>query len=108
MSSMHKFRIYLGIQEHGLYEHYVIEGVRSLDIFANYIRNINLQTLQAPNYNLQINGSMEKILMAYDWFISHILEPAVDPVEEGRKSLLCYQEVLPRVNSSDWFERSVG
>lgn len=35
MSSMHKFRIYLGIQEHGLYEHYVIEGVRSLDIFAN-------------------------------------------------------------------------
>lgn len=105
MSSMHKFRIYLGIQEHGLYEHYVIEGVRSLDIFANYIRNINLQTLQAPNYNLQINGSMEKILMAYDWFISHILEPAVDPVEEGRKVYYVTRKfcpvLIPQIGSKD-------
>ena len=58
------------------YEKELIVGVKSLDAFAGYIRNINLQTLQAPNYNLQINGSIEKILMAYDWFISHVLDIA--------------------------------
>lgn len=56
-----------------LLESNVIIGVQSLDTFARYIRNINLQTLQAPNYNLQINGSIEKILMAYDWFIGFVL-----------------------------------
>ena len=77
VESLMEFRkYYKDPMEFDDYERDLIAGIKSLDAFAGYIRNINLQTLQAPNYNLQINGSIEKILMAYDWFITHVLQSA--------------------------------
>lgn len=44
-------------------------GIRTLEIYTRYIRNINLQTLQTPNYDLQTNVCVEKILLAYSQFL---------------------------------------
>lgn len=44
-------------------------GIRTLEIYTRYIRNINLQTLQTPNYDLQTNVCVEKVLLAYSRFL---------------------------------------
>ena len=44
-------------------------GIGALEIFTRYIRNVNLQTFQAPNYDLQTNMCVEKILLAYSQFL---------------------------------------
>lgn len=44
-------------------------GIRALEIFTRYIRNVNLQAFQTPNYDLQTNMSIEKILLAYNQFL---------------------------------------
>lgn len=50
-------------------EGYLLQGIGSLEIFTRYIRNVNLQTLQTPNYDLQTNVCVEKILLAYSQFL---------------------------------------
>lgn len=55
-------------------------GIRALEIFTRYIRNVNLQSFQTPNYDLQTNMSIEKILLAYSQF----LKPYVLERGEGR------------------------
>lgn len=52
-----------------LLEDYIRESVYALDCYAQYIRNNNLQSLQTPNYNLESNTSMEKILIGYSEFL---------------------------------------
>ncbi len=49
-------------------EEYLQMGVGALEIFTRYVRNINLQTLQTPNYDLQTNVCVEKVLLAYSHF----------------------------------------
>ena len=44
-------------------------GIGALEIFTRYIRNVNLQTFQTPNYDLQTNMCVEKILLAYSQFL---------------------------------------
>ncbi len=44
-------------------------GLRALEIFTRYIRNVNLQAFQTPNYDLQTNMSIEKVLLAYSQFL---------------------------------------
>ncbi len=48
----------------GLVEEYLRESVGALDAYSRYIRNNNLQSLQTPNYNIESNTSMEKVLIA--------------------------------------------
>lgn len=52
---------------------YLRLGINDLEIFARYVRNINLQTLQTPNYDLQTNMCIEKILLAYSQFLQPFL-----------------------------------
>lgn len=52
---------------------YLQIGMNNLEIFARYIRNINLQTLQTPNYDLQTNMCIEKMLLAYSQFLRPFL-----------------------------------
>lgn len=47
----------------------LLYGIRALEIFITYIRNVNLQTFQAPNYDLQTNVCIEKVLLAYSQFL---------------------------------------
>lgn len=48
-----------------LLEEYIQESAWALDGYAQYIRNNNLQSIQTPNYNLETNMSMEKLLIGY-------------------------------------------
>lgn len=48
-----------------LLEEYIRESVCALDSYAQYLRNNNLQSLQIPNYNIESNMSMEKLLIGY-------------------------------------------
>lgn len=48
-----------------LLEAYIRESVQALDSYAKYIRNRNLQSIQTPNYNLESNMGMEKLLIGY-------------------------------------------
>lgn len=48
-----------------LLEVYIRESVQALDSYAKYIRNLNLQSIQTPNYNLESNMGMEKLLIGY-------------------------------------------
>lgn len=55
-------------------EEYLRKSVCALDSYARYIRNNNLQSLQTPNYSLQSNASMEKLLIGYGEFLSELIE----------------------------------
>lgn len=48
---------------------YLRVSVYTLNSYANYIRNNNLQSLQTPNYNIESKVSMEKILIGYSEFL---------------------------------------
>lgn len=49
-------------------------GIIALENFTKYLRNINLQTLQAPNYDLQTNVCAEKVFLAYSQFLRPFME----------------------------------
>ncbi len=55
-------------------EEYIRESVCALDGYAQYIRNNNLQSLQTPNYNIESNTSMEKVLIGYSEFLNVFIE----------------------------------
>lgn len=43
-------------------------AVTTIDCYAGYIRNNNMQALQTPNYNIESAAGMEKILIGYsEW-----------------------------------------
>lgn len=53
---------------------YLKESVGALDKYSQYIRNNNLQSLQTPNYNIESNTSMEKLLIAYSEFVYSVID----------------------------------
>ena len=83
---------------------YLHLGINDLEIFARYIRNINLQTLQTPNYDLQTNMCIEKILLAYSQFLRPFLEKQ-EPNENGKRpyyfSGTLYPIVVPNMGVKD-------
>lgn len=54
-------------------------GIGALEIFTRYIRNVNLQTFQTPNYDLQTNMCVEKILLAYSQFLRPFMKRRSQP-----------------------------
>lgn len=56
-------------------------GIRALEIFIRYIRNVNLQTFQTPNYDLQTNVCIEKVLLAYSQFLKPLVDRRTMPYE---------------------------
>lgn len=63
-----------GINILNLTEDYLRESVCALDNFARYIRDNNLQSLQTPNYSLESNVGMEKLLIGYSQFLEEIID----------------------------------
>lgn len=53
---------------------YVREAVHAVNSYAEYVRNNNLQSLQTPNYNLESNMSMEKIMIGYSRYLKDFME----------------------------------
>lgn len=67
-----------GTEEKGeflsLLEEYIRKSVCTLDGYAQYIRNNNLQSIQTPNYNIESNMGMEKLLVGYGEFLAVFTE----------------------------------
>lgn len=90
------------------------EAVCALDSYAQYIRNRNLQSLQTPNYNLESEMSLEKILIGYSEFIKTFMDfypqwgklensewfPVVVPRLEERD--VSVRRLFPQGKMNDW------
>lgn len=70
---------------------YLQESVRSINVYADYIRNNNLQTLQMPNYNTETCSSLEKLLIGYSEFVHMIYASVGDP------DMMSIEKVVPIV-----------
>lgn len=78
------------------------KGIAAIEIFTRYIRNINLQTLQTPNYDLQTNVCVEKILLAYSQFLTpFVVENANNDGEKYFSSNRLYPIVVPNTGAKD-------
>lgn len=90
-----------------LLDSYVREAVCALDVYAQYIRNNNLQSLQTPNYNIESNTSMEKILIGYSELLSVFLNfylenhPSKLQNETNEIPHLYLPVVVPELNAQD-------
>lgn len=75
------------------------EAVCALDSYAQYIRNRNLQSLQTPNYNLESEMSLEKILIGYSEFIKTFMDfyPKWGKLENSE----WFPVVVPRLKEKD-------
>lgn len=85
-------------------DEYLHLGIGSLEIFARYIRNINLQTLQTPNYDLQTNMCIEKILLSYSQFLQPFLVKQKSDIDNKRPYYLSntlYPIVVPNMGVKD-------
>lgn len=63
----------------GEIEEYLRYGIGALEIFTRYFRNVNLQTLQTPNFDLQTNMSVVKLLLAYSQFMKPYVKKRNNP-----------------------------
>ncbi|MCI9026026.1 MAG: hypothetical protein HFG92_16700 [Dorea sp.] len=84
-----------GFETLHLTEEYLRESVGALDAYSRYIRNNNLQSLQAPNYNIESNTSMEKILIAFSEYTYMIVQDYIycNMIHLKRKDLPAKQYV---------------
>jgi len=74
-----------------LLEDYIRESAWVLDGYAQYIRNNNLQSIQTPNYNLETNMSMEKLLIGY----GEILEVFIKFYQKYQDQKMNTERALP-------------
>lgn len=88
-----------------LLEDYIREAVYALDSYAQYIRNNNLQSLQTPNYNIESDASVEKILIGYSQylriFIQFYQDTYRDAYTEGETMRQYLPIVIPDLEARD-------
>lgn len=75
------------------------ESVCALDNYAQYIRSRNLQSLQTPNYDLESEMSLEKILIGYSEFIKTFMD--FYPKWGGMENTVWFPVVVPRLEEKD-------
>lgn len=73
-------------------------GIGALEIFTRYISNVNLQTLQTPNYDLQTNMCVEKVLLAYSQFLRPYMDGEEKPYHLLEKM---YPIIVPGMRVKD-------
>lgn len=76
------------------------KSIVTLDSYAQYIRNNNLQSMQTPNYNIETSMSTEKILIGYSELLWRFIEFYKNTIKET--SMKEYLAVMvPNLNSSN-------
>lgn len=81
---------------------YLRQGIGALEIFTRYIRNVNLQTLQTPNFDLQTNVCIEKILTGYSQFMRPFLSGDINHEKHPYYlSRNIYPIVVPNMSAMD-------
>lgn len=79
---------------------YIRIAVHSIDNYLGYIRNNNLQSLQTPNYNIESNMGMEKILIAYSEFLKNVNE-IMSRINKDKPRREFYPIVIPDLCQPD-------
>lgn len=80
---------------------YLREAIHASDSYAEYVRSNNLQSLQTPNYNIESNMGMEKILIGYSECLNRFMdsyqemEAFMQPVKQF------FPIVVPDLNNTD-------
>lgn len=80
---------------------YLQQGIYAVEIFMRYVRNINLQTLQTPNYDLQTNVCIEKVLLAYSQMLRPLTEKRMDKEAGLFLGSTLYPIVVPSMANKD-------
>lgn len=102
---------------------YLRESVYAMDSYAQYVRNNNLQSLQTPNYNIESNMGVEKILIGYSEYLRKFIiyyqkavvqnrlhelikdiTPVVIPDLHGTD--MCVEALFPEGNGYHWKDES--
>lgn len=94
---------------------YIRESVYAIDNYMEHIRNNNMQSLQTPNYDIESNMGMEKILVGYGEYLSKIIRfyrkrqdeepqktyyPIIVP--DLQKPDICVEVLFPEGGACDW------
>lgn len=96
---------------------YMREAVHAIDNYMEHIRNNNLQSLQTPNYNIESNMGMEKILIGYSEYVRKFIEYYQKKMEEEKeffpivvpdlhKPDICVEVLFPEGNGDTWEEEN--
>lgn len=80
---------------------YIRIAVHAIDNYLEHVRNNNLQSLQTPNYNLESNMGMEKIVIAYSEYLLNIIRLMSDKLQNGNSERKFYPIVVPDLNQPD-------
>lgn len=92
------------VQIINLLEDYIRESVQALDSYAKYIRNRNLQSIQTPNYNLESNMGMEKLLIGYSEMLdifAKFYQKKYPFANSGNKARALLPIVVPALHQGD-------
>lgn len=80
---------------------YIRIAVHTIDNYLEHVRNNNLQSLQTPNYNLESNMGMEKIVIAYSEYLLNIIRLMSDKLKNGNSQRDFYPIVVPDLSQPD-------
>lgn len=80
---------------------YIRIAVNTIDNYLDHVRNNNLQSLQTPNYNLESNMGMEKILIAYSEYLMNITGLMSKYLKTVNAWKEFYPIVVPDLNQPD-------
>jgi len=64
---------------------YTKKAIYSINLYMEYVRNNNLQSLQTPNYNIESDMGMEKILIGYGEYLREYLRKYLEFYEKNQK-----------------------
>lgn len=84
---------------------YLRGAVHTLDSYAEYIRNNNMQSLQTPNYNIESKMGMEKLLIGYSEYLRQYIQnykqglTALGIEQDSGKKF--YPVIIPDLNRTD-------
>lgn len=79
---------------------YIREAVYAIDNYVEHIRNNNMQSLHTPNYNIESNMGMEKILIGYGEYLSQFISLYRKNMDQTWKKSF-YPIIVPDLQKQD-------
>ena len=85
----------------GLIVEYLGKSVYSINTYMEYVRNNNLQSLQTPNYNIESDMGMEKVLIGYSEYLKEFVRFYVGKSACMSNNISFLPIVVPNICDSD-------
>jgi len=80
---------------------YLGKSVYSINTYMEYVRNNNLQSLQTPNYNIESDMGMEKVLIGYSEYLKEFVRFYVENSACMSNNISFLPIVVPNICESD-------